>query len=115
MQSGTTGINSVRVYSPIKQVEDQDPEGHFIRKWVPELAEVPSTYLAQPELMPELEQQFCGCIIGEDYPAPIVVHADAYKKAQQQIRAVRARPDARAEAKQVYQKHGSRAKRRNSS
>ncbi|WP_018971086.1 cryptochrome/deoxyribodipyrimidine photo-lyase family protein [Rubritalea marina] len=112
MQSGTTGINSVRVYSPIKQVEDQDPEGVFIRKWVPELANVPSTYLAQPELMPELEQQFCGCVIGVDYPAPLVVHAEAYKKAQQQIRAVRANPDARAEAQQVYQKHGSRSKRR---
>lgn len=112
MQSGTTGINSVRVYSPIKQVTDQDPEGVFIKKWVPELKDVPPQYLAQPELMPEMEQVFSNCVIGKDYPAPIVEHKTAYHEAQRRIRSVRVLPEARAEAQAVYQKHGSRSQRR---
>lgn len=112
MQSGTTGINSIRVYSPIKQVSDQDPEGVFIKKWVPELANVPAQYLAQPEEMPRMEQEFCGCVNGRDYPAPIVNHKEAYRHAQEKIRAVRAIPHARAEAQAIYQKHGSRSTRR---
>ncbi|MFC4994960.1 cryptochrome/deoxyribodipyrimidine photo-lyase family protein [Rubritalea tangerina] len=112
MQSGTTGINSVRVYSPIKQAVDQDPEGVFIKKWVPELAEVPVAYIAQPELMPAMEQTFSQCLIGEDYPRPIVDHQLAYRDAQRRIRAIRTIPEARVEAQQVYQKHGSRSSRR---
>ncbi|MEO1856891.1 MAG: FAD-binding domain-containing protein, partial [Rubritalea sp.] len=86
--------------------------GVFIKKWVPELAEVPCSYLAQPELMPELEQQFCGCVIGKDYPEPLVIHSVAYKKAQSKIRAVRVTAEAKAEARGVYKKHGSRSNRR---
>jgi deoxyribodipyrimidine photo-lyase len=74
MQSGTTGINTVRIYSPRKQVEDHDPRGEFIRRWVPELAAVPDEHLAEPHLMPELLQAMVGCTIGVDYPAPIVEH-----------------------------------------
>jgi deoxyribodipyrimidine photo-lyase len=48
MQSGVTGINTVRIYSPEKQVLDQDPKGVFIRRWVPELQNIPDEYLAQP-------------------------------------------------------------------
>ncbi|WP_240538288.1 FAD-binding domain-containing protein [Rhodoferax sp. PAMC 29310] len=48
MQSGTSGINTLRMYSPTKQAKDQDPVGHFIRRWVPELARVPLPYLAEP-------------------------------------------------------------------
>ncbi len=72
MQSGTTAINDVRVYSASKQGRDQDPAGIFIKKYVPELTNVPIEYLHQPELMPPLFQQFHGCIIGKDYPSPIV-------------------------------------------
>ena len=42
MQSGTSGINTVRIYNPIKQGLDHDPEGRFIRQWLPELRDVPS-------------------------------------------------------------------------
>ena len=41
MQSGVTGINAIRIYNPVKQGYTQDPHGHFIKKWVPELADVP--------------------------------------------------------------------------
>ncbi|MEM6911234.1 MAG: deoxyribodipyrimidine photo-lyase/cryptochrome family protein [Verrucomicrobiota bacterium] len=108
MQSGTTGINTLRVYSPTKQLLDQDPEGVFVRRWVPELAQVPDRYLAEPHTMPELEQQMAGCVIGRDYPAPIVDHQTAYREAQQKMRSVRSRRESRQEADAVQAKHGSR-------
>lgn len=108
MQAGVTGINTVRIYSPIKQVLDQDPSGVFIRRWVPELAGVPDEHLAEPHQMPGLTQQFAGCRIGEDYPEPIVPHAEAYRKAKELIFERRGRPEARSSARAVQKKHGSR-------
>ena len=108
MQSGTTGINTVRIYSPIKQVADQDPKGEFIRKWVPELREVPDEFIGRPETMPAMTQHMAGCDIGTDYPAPVVDHATAYREAKARVFAVRGGRKAKSEAKRVYEKHGSR-------
>jgi deoxyribodipyrimidine photo-lyase len=83
MQSGTTGINAIRIYSPIKQVIDQDPEGRFIRHYVPELAMVPNEFLAEPHKMPLSLQKDLNCIIGTHYPEPIVDHGAAFKLAKQ--------------------------------
>ncbi|MEM6779262.1 MAG: FAD-binding domain-containing protein [Planctomycetota bacterium] len=112
MQSGTTGINTVRIYSPIKQVKDQDPQGHFIRQYVPELASVPDKHLAEPHKMTLAEQSKAGCWIGTQYPAPVVDHLVAYKEARERIYAVRGKNEARLEAKQVVKKHGSRKRSR---
>ena len=65
MQSGTTGINAIRIYSPIKQALDQDPEGEFIRRELPELKDV-LQHLAEPHLMNKLEMRLANCIIGKD-------------------------------------------------
>jgi deoxyribodipyrimidine photo-lyase len=108
MQSGTTGINTLRIYSPRKQVEDHDPTGVFIRRWLPELQPVPDEFLAEPALMPGLLQQMVGCRIGEEYPQPIVDHATAYRAAQIALFSLRATPQARTESKAVFRKHGSR-------
>ncbi len=108
MQSGTTGINTIRIYSPAKQVRDQDPTGLFIRRWVPELAGVPDSFLPEPHLMSSEEQSRSGCLIGRDYPAPIVEHAEAYREARRRVMAVRRKPDAKLAAEEVYKKHGSR-------
>jgi len=110
MQSGTSGINTVRIYSPAKQAVEQDPDGEFIRRWVPELRDVPVSWLAHPEQMPGELQSRCGCIIGRDYPAPIVEHAAAVKAARERIAAVRRQTGTRAEAKAVFVRHGSRKK-----
>jgi len=112
MQSGTTGINTVRIYSPVKQALDQDPEGVFIRRYVPELAAVPVEYLAQPHTMPADLQQRTGVRIGHSYPAPIVDHPTAYRAARERIAAVRRTTAAREEAGRVQEKHGSRRRGR---
>ena len=83
MQSGTTGINTLRIYSPTKQGLDHDPRGLFVRRWVPEL--------------------------GTDaYPQPIVDERTALKRAKDRMYALRSTPQAHAEADAVQQKHGSR-------
>ncbi|CAN5508448.1 deoxyribodipyrimidine photo-lyase [soil metagenome] len=109
MQSGTTGINDIRVYSATKQGRDQDPDGSFIRHYVPELANVPIEYLHQPELMPPLFQQFHGCIIGKDYPAPIVDEQNL-KMAKERIFDLKKTEAALIDAQRVQLKHGSRKK-----
>ena len=108
MQSGTTGINTLRIYSPVKQALDQDPEGRFIRRYVPELEAVPLQYLAQPHTMPASLQQRTGVLIGRSYPEPIVDHLSAYRAARERIAALRRTPQARAEADRVQARYGSR-------
>ena len=108
MQSGTTGINTLRIYSPAKQMRDQDPEGAFVRRWIPELEGVPLEYLAEPHLMAESVQRRSGCRIGIDYPSPVVEHATAYREARARFAVIRRAADVREEAKAVYARHGSR-------
>jgi len=112
MQSGTTGINTLRIYNPTKQAIDQDPRGIFIRRWLPELAGVPDVYLHMPWTMPLDAQQAAGCRIGRDYPAPIVDHAAAVREAKGRLAAARGSSQARAEARDVARRHGSRRDRR---
>jgi len=108
MQSGTTGINTLRMYSPTKQAQDQDPEGLFIRRWVPELARVPLPYLAEPWKMDISVQRMAGCHIGHDYPAPVVDDKAAMKAAKDRMYGLRQTEQARAEAGDVQARHGSR-------
>lgn len=109
MQSGTTGINTLRIYNPVKQARDQDRDGVFVRRWLPELAGVPDSFIHAPWLMPGLMQQMMGCVIGRDYPAPIVNHEVAARAARERIWAVRQSPEAQEEADAVRERHGSRA------
>ena len=108
MQSGTTAINTLRIYSPTKQAQDQDPEGIFIRRWVPELARVPLEFLAQPWQMNEAQQRSAACVIGRDYPEPIVVEKTALAQAKVVLYGLRKAPHAQVEADAIAQRHGSR-------
>ena len=69
---GTDAAPYFRIFNPILQSKKFDPKGEFIRQWVPELAQVPLTYLHEPWTMPLDEQKQYHCLIGKDYPAPIV-------------------------------------------
>jgi deoxyribodipyrimidine photo-lyase len=71
-QAGVTGVNTMRVYNPRKQVRDNDSDGAFIHEWVPELRPVPPEHLDRPEKIPLHLQAEFGVDIGSDYPYPIV-------------------------------------------
>ena len=71
-QAGVTGVNTMRIYNPRKQVRDNDPEGTFIHEWVPELRPVPPEQLDRPERIPLHLQAEFGVDIGDDYPRPVV-------------------------------------------
>ena len=108
MQSGVTGINSIRIYSPQKQTEDQDPDGVFIREHLPELAGLGTSDLLDPSQAPPMFLQMAGVSLGENYPYPIVDPKLAYQQAKEKIFAWRNRPITKELAKGVYQRHGSR-------
>ncbi|PUE08145.1 cryptochrome/deoxyribodipyrimidine photo-lyase family protein [Limnohabitans sp. T6-20] len=108
MQSGTTGINTTRVYNPIKQAQDHDPRGIFVRRWLPHMRRVPDTWLFEPWLMPPEVQRHCGLTVGVDIPQPLVDLAEATRTAKAALHARRADPDVKAGKKAVIDKHASR-------
>ena len=103
MQSGTTGINAVRIYNPVKQGYDQDPNGCFVRRWVPELAQVKNAFIHEPWKAPN-----ASSILGKAYPEPVVDHLSAAKHAKSKIWSVRGISGFRSAADEINNKHGSR-------
>lgn len=108
MQSGTTGINTVRIYNPVKQGRDQDPEGRFIRRWCPELAAVPLAHLFTPWTMPAGLQAATGCRLGRDYSQPVVDAAAAARHARDAVWGARRAADFDGTAAAIQARHGSR-------
>lgn len=108
MQSGTTGINTLRMYSPVKQSHDQDPTGAFIREWVPELAGLGADFIHEPWSMPPAVQTEAKCVIGQDYPRPLVDHGEAVREARAHFATLRQQHNLRDKAKLVFARHGSR-------
>jgi deoxyribodipyrimidine photo-lyase len=78
-----------RMYNPGTQQQRHDPDGAYVRRWVPELRDVPLERLAEPWTMTESEQEAAGCVIGRDYPEPIVDHKLERERAMARYRAVR--------------------------
>jgi hypothetical protein len=79
--TGTDAAPYFRVFNPVSQGRRFDPTGAYVRRWVPELARVPDAYLHEPWAMPPDVQAAAGCVVGRDYPAPIVDHAAARERA----------------------------------
>ena len=111
MQSGVTGINSVRAYSIRKQSEDQDPQGDFIREWVKELSQVPTEFIHEPWLMSLDQQKQYGCMIGKDYPEPIIDEKSARKEGVSKSYSAKGNAKVKQRSKLVYDLHGSRRRR----
>lgn len=104
MQSGTTGINTIRIYNPVKQGWDQDPTGAFTRRWVPELAPVPDAFLQEPWKWPG-----AATLLGRRYPEPLVDVTAAARAARDAAWGLRKAPGYREAAMEVVEKHASRA------
>lgn len=101
MQSGVTGINAIRMYNPVKQSIDHDNKGKFIRRYVPELQNIPDTFIHEPWLS--------GLHLG-DYRMPIVDHATAIKFARQEIKNRNGVEGFKEQSRVVNERLGSRKK-----
>jgi deoxyribodipyrimidine photo-lyase len=79
--TGTDAAPYFRVFNPVLQGKRHDPQGTYVRRWVPELARVPDKLIHEPRRMAPGVQRESGCVIGQDYPPPIVDHAWARQRA----------------------------------
>lgn len=104
MQSGSTGINTIRIYNPIKQAQDHDAGGQFTRRYCPELRDLPGHVLQTP-------WAWAGAraLLGKRYPAPLVDPVAAARVARQRLWALRGGADFAQEAATIVARHASRA------
>jgi deoxyribodipyrimidine photo-lyase len=108
MQSGTTGINIPRIYNPIKQAQDHDPRGVFVRKWIPALRQVPDLWIFEPWTIPDDLTRNVSKVSHPLIAPPIVDLETATRIAKQKLFERRAQPEVLAEKSAVLVKHGSR-------
>ncbi len=103
MQSGLTGINTIRIYNPIKQGLEHDADGAFIRKWVPELRDAPTAFLHDPWMdMGLIDTR------PTNYPAPVIHVATAMRAARERLHAPRKTKAFHEASDAIQTKHGSR-------
>lgn len=107
MQAGETGINMLRIYNPIKNSLEHDPEANFIKKWVPELKNLEVPFAHQPFLMTELDQAFHNFKLGIDYPYPIVDIKETRKKASDTLWNMKKDNFVKTERQRILKKHTS--------
>ena len=112
MQSGTTGINAIRMYDPVKQGYDHDPAGEFVRRWVPELAQIPGALIHEPWKLSPLEQRQYHLQSGIRYPERIIDHREAVRKAREVLTTFRREAQTKLAIKDSLHKHGSRSSSR---
>ncbi|MCR9172108.1 MAG: DNA photolyase family protein [bacterium] len=105
MQAGTTGVNTVRIYNPVKQSKDHDPKGRFIRTWVPELCECPDEFIHEPWTMTSFEQEMYDFKLGEKYPEPLVQLEESGRRARTKIWGHRKNKAVQEEKKRILAVH----------
>lgn len=108
MQAGTTGINTIRIYNPVKQAQEHDPEALFIKKWVPELQQVPVPLVFEPWKLTALEQKLLQTEQGV-YPPPIVNVQEAAAYARQQLWQHKKNALLKTENQRILQRHTHRS------
>lgn len=105
MQAGETGTNTLRIYNPIKNSYEHDPDGVFIKKWIPELKNLPIAFVHEPYLMTPMEQIFNNFKLDENYPSPIVDLPESRKKASETLWNMRKNSAVKKESERIIKKH----------
>ncbi len=105
LQAGLTGYHTLRLFNPTAQLEKHDRNGQFTKQWLPELREVPIRYLSQPWFMPYDVQKAAGCIIGQDYPEPIVDYEIATRIAKSHYWRMRQKLEVFDALPAIFEKH----------
>jgi len=105
MQSSVTGINTIRVYNPLKQALEKDSEAAFISKWIPELAHLPIPFRLEPWKLSPMEQNFYGFQLDRDYPRPMVDVLQAANFAREELWKMKQDPLVRVESQRILKMH----------
>ncbi|NTS76267.1 deoxyribodipyrimidine photo-lyase [Catenovulum sp. SM1970] len=105
MQAGVTGINTLRIYNPVKQSQEKDADGIFIRQYLPQLAQVPNELIHTPWLLTPMEQALYQVRLGEDYPEPIIDIQQSGKQARDILWQWRKKPAVKKEVARILARH----------
>lgn len=109
MQAGTTRINAIRIYNPLKPAQEHDSHAVFMRRWLSALQRVRDAWLFEPWQMPPQLQARCCARVGGNIPLPLLNLADATRVAKSLIHSLRFQSSVRNAKTAIVQKHGSRS------
>lgn len=108
MQAGLTGTNALRVYNPLKQADERDPQGRFVMRWLPALAGLPEAWRQRPWALPTAERAELGFVPGRDYPLPVHDFEAESRRWKRIIHDARQTPEARRDSDVLLDRLSSR-------
>jgi deoxyribodipyrimidine photo-lyase len=110
MQSGVTGVNTLRVYNPVKQSKEKDEDALFISEWVPELRHLPGNLIHEPWNITPMEESLYQFKLGVNYPPPVIDAEEAAKMARDRLWKVSKGAMALKENQRILKKHTLRSR-----